>query len=87
MPKLKLNVESLLVDTFEVEGLRPTSRGTVHGAMNVQTITTCEYSGMCQTGEDCGNTWSEPTNPVSACTGCVDYTNPGPCPTYANAGC
>jgi hypothetical protein len=85
MQKLKLNVESLRVDSFEVEGLPQTRKGTVHGAMNIQTVTGCEYTANCQTGEDC-NGGSVPTSPYS-CTGCVDYTGDAGCTTYNYAGC
>jgi len=85
MQKLKLNVDGLRVDSFEVDGLPTTPRGTVRGAMNIQTITTCEYTAMCATGEDC-NGASVPTSPYS-CTGCVSYTGNGSCTTYNNAGC
>jgi hypothetical protein len=84
MQKLKLNVEGLRVDSFEVDGLKTTRKGTVRGAMDIQTITGCEYSDMCGgTGDEC-NGGSVPSSPYS-CTGCVGYT--GSCTTYNNAGC
>jgi len=50
--KLKLNTDSLRVDSFEVDGVAQAGKGTVRGAMDIQTVTTCEQPSwdVCQSG-------------------------------------
>jgi hypothetical protein len=86
MQKLTLNVESLRVDSFEVDGQPSTPRGTVRGAMNIQTVTTCEYTANCDSG-GCNEgsagcvVWTSPYT----CTGCVAVT--GDCHYDVSAAC
>ena len=72
MKKLKLDVESLHVDSFCATPADTARPGTVHGAMNIQTITGCEYTANCQ-GDD-----------TFACSaGCGTYA----CPTQGGETC
>lgn len=52
MRKLKLDVEALHVDSFCATPADAARPGTVHGAMNIQTITGCEYTVPCQSDPD-----------------------------------
>jgi hypothetical protein len=70
MRKLKLNVDSLSVESFQTVHPKPARGGTVHGAAATHDPWT---EPIADTGVVCGNTW-----PADPTTGCVDYTNDAP---------
>ncbi len=76
MRKLKLQVEELVVDSFEAVGTRRTAAGTVRG-YDDQLAHTHDYNISCQVG--CTNNCSGPSayetcdGPTCNSPDCIDY--------------
>lgn len=87
MRKLRLDLESLEVESFKTTPGVLRRRGTVHGAgtQDPYTVVIPDTQLTCLDSDfDCsgGGSFCAGTD-----QGCVDYTAPGGCTTYNNGGC